>query len=268
MGRAGHAREGFKMSDLKGIYALWYRETKVFLRERSRIVSSVVNPILWFIVIGGGIGSVVSIGGINYQTFIYPGVLIQAVLFSSIFFGVYIVWDKKIDFLKEVLVSPMSRTSVFVGKAIGGSTDTLLQVAILLAIGIGLSSAGMMPGIRLDLSSLFISAAFLLVTTIGMVSIGLILGSQMESPEGFQLVGSFVIFPMFFMSGALFPIDNLPRWLATFVLLDPLTYSVDGLRGVMLGASAFPVAFDFAVISLFSLAMILVGTYAFKKMQI
>jgi ABC-2 type transport system permease protein len=104
------------MSELKGIYALWYREFKVFLRERSRIISSIVNPILWLLIIGGGLGSAVSFGGINYQTFIYPGVLIQTALFSSIFFGVYIVWDKKIDFLKEVLVAPMRRTSIFLEK--------------------------------------------------------------------------------------------------------------------------------------------------------
>jgi ABC-2 type transport system permease protein len=112
------------MGELKGIYALWYREYKVFLREKSRVISSVVNPLLWFLIIGGGIGSAIAIEGVNYQTFIYPGVLIQSVLFSSIFFGVYIVWDKKIDFLKEVLVSPMSRTGIFVGKVLGGSTDS------------------------------------------------------------------------------------------------------------------------------------------------
>ncbi len=256
------------MSSLKGIYALWYRETKVFLRERSRVVASVVNPILWFLIIGGGLGSSISISGINYQTFIYPGVLIQSVLFSSIFFGVYIVWDKKIDFLKEVLVSPMSRRSIFVGKIIGGSTDTLLQIGILLLIGIVFSSGGMMPGLRLSILSIVISLAFLFVTTVGMVSIGLIIGSQMESPEGFQLVTSFLIFPMFFLSGALFPIDKLPPWLAPFVFIDPVTYSVDGIRGVMIGASAFPVTFDFAIITLFSGVMIFAGTYAFKKMRL
>ena len=98
------------MSEWSGIAALWYREFKVFLREKSRIAASIVNPILWLLIIGGGLGASVSIKGSNYQTFIYPGILAQAMLFSSIFFGVYIVWDKKIDFLKEVLVAPISRT--------------------------------------------------------------------------------------------------------------------------------------------------------------
>jgi ABC-2 type transport system permease protein len=260
------------MSEIKGIYALWYREIKVFMRERSRIISSVVNPILWLLVIGGGLGSAVSFSGlysgVNYQTFIYPGVLIQTALFSSIFFGVYIVWDKKIDFLKEVLVAPMRRTSIFVGKIFGGSTDTLLQLLILFVVGFGFMASGIMPGLHLTLLSALISLVFLFVTTIGLVSIGLILGSQMESPEGFQLIGSFLIYPLFFLSGALFPINNLPPWLSPFILANPVTYAVDGVRGAMLGISQFNIAFDFAVICGFAAVMILIGTYAFKKMKI
>ena len=256
------------MSELKGIYALWYREFKVFLRERSRIISSIVNPILWLLIIGGGLGSAVSFGGINYQTFIFPGVLIQTALFSSIFFGVYIVWDKKIDFLKEVLVAPMRRTSIFIGKIIGGSTDTLLQIIILLVIGFAFMVSGIMPGLQLNIVSVLVSLAFLLVTTVGLVSIGLILGSQMESPEGFQLIGSFLIFPLFFLSGALFPITNLPPWLSPFIFVNHITYSVDGVRGVMMGFSKFSIVFDFAIVCLFAIIMIIIGTYAFKKMKI
>ena len=256
------------MSELKGIYALWYREAKVFMRERSRVVSSIINPLLWLLIIGGGLGAAISFGGVNYQTFIYPGVLIQSALFSSVFFGVYIVWDKKIDFLKEVLVAPMSRTSIFVGKVLGGSTDTTIQILILIFIGLAFTRIGLMPGLELDVFTVLASLAILLVTTVGLVSTGLIIGSQMESPEGFQLIVSFLIFPMFFLSGALFPINNLPNWLAPLVLLDPVTYSVDGIRGVMLGISRFNPLIDFAVVSVFSTAMVLVGTYAFKKMKV
>jgi len=256
------------MSELKGIYALWYRETKVFLRERSRIISSIINPLLWLLIIGGGLGSAVSFGGINYQTFIYPGILIQTALFSSVFFGVYIVWDKKIDFMKEVLVAPMRRTSIFVGKILGGSTDTLLQVLILFVIGFIFMIGGIMPGLQLTPFSVLVSLAFLLVVTVGLVSVGLILGSQMESPEGFQLIISFLVFPLFFLSGALFPITNLPAWLAPFIFVNPVTYAVDGIRGVLLGISRFPLLFDFALVCLFAFIMILIGTYAFKKMKL
>jgi ABC-2 type transport system permease protein len=256
------------MSEIKGIYALWYRETKVFLRERSRVISSIINPLLWLLIIGGGLGSAVSFSGINYQTFIYPGILIQTALFSSVFFGVYIVWDKKIDFMKEVLVAPMRRTSIFVGKILGGSTDTLLQVLILFVIGFIFMIGGIMPGLNLTPFSVLVSLAFLLVTTIGLVSVGLIIGSQMESPEGFQLIISFLIFPLFFLSGALFPITNLPGWLAPLILANPVTYAVDGIRGVMMGISRFDLLFDFTLVCLFALVMILIGTYAFKKMKI
>jgi ABC-2 type transport system permease protein len=256
------------MSELKGIYALWYREMKVFLRERSRVISSIINPLLWLLIIGGGLGSAVSFEGYNVMTFIFPGVLIQTALFSSVFFGVYIVWDKKVDFMKEVLVAPMRRTSLFVGKIIGGSTDTLLQILILFTIGIIFTLSGIMPGLQLSVFSVAVSLVFLLITTVGLVSIGLIIGSQMESPEGFQLIISFVIFPLFFLSGSLFPITNLPKWLAPFIFVNPVTYAVDGIRGVLIGKFQFSLLFDFALVSLFALVMILIGTYAFKKMKI
>jgi ABC-2 type transport system permease protein len=256
------------MSELKGIYALWYRETKVFLRERSRVISSIINPLLWLLIIGGGLGSAVSFEGADVMSFIFPGVLIQTALFSSVFFGVYIVWDKKVDFMKEVLVAPMRRTSLFVGKILGGSTDTLLQILILFVIGIAFTVGGIMPGLHFTVFSVAVSLAFLLVATMGLVSIGLIIGSQMESPEGFQLIISFLIFPLFFLSGALFPITNLPAWLAPFIFVNPVTYAVDGIRGVLLGISQFSLLFDFALVSLFALVMILIGTYAFKKMKI
>jgi len=256
------------MSELKGIYALWYRETKVFMRERSRVISSIINPILWLLIIGGGLGSAVSFSGVNYQTFIYPGILIQTALFSSVFFGVYIVWDKKIDFMKEVLVAPMKRTSLFIGKIVGGSTDTFLQILILLGIGVVFTIGGLMPGLHLTVISVVVSLIFLLVTTVGLVSIGLIIGSQMESPEGFQLIISFLIFPLFFLSGSLFPIGNLPSWLAPFIFVNPVTYAVDGIRGVLMGISQFSQLFDFFIVCVFALVMILIGTYAFKKMKL
>src|SRR3989338_4863925 len=145
------------MSETSGIYALWYREFKVFLREKSRVVSSIINPILWLLIIGGGLGASVDIEGINYQTFIYPGVLAQTILFSSIFFGVYIVWDRKIDFLKEVLVAPISRTSIFIGKILGGATDTFIQSFILLIIGFALTTVGIIPGLSLNLLTIILS---------------------------------------------------------------------------------------------------------------
>jgi len=256
------------MSNINGILAIWYREYKVFLRERSRVISSLVSPLLWLLIFGGGLGSSLSVSGINYQTFIFPGILAQSVLFTSVFFGVYIVWDRKIDFLKEVLVAPISRTSMFLGKVIGGATDSLIQSFILLILGLILGGCGIIPGLHLTLISISASLLILFITTSFFVSVGLIIGSRMESPEGFQLISSFLLFPVFFLSGALFSIDKLPVWLAPLTFINPLTYSVDALRRVILGTSHFPLYFDAGILIIYTIIIISAGIFAFKKMKI
>ena len=248
------------MGELEGFYALWYRELKVFTREKSRIVSSLITPLLWITVFGGGLGSTVSLGGVNYQVFIFPGILTMTILFSSIFFGLYIVWDKKIDFFKEVLVAPLSRTTIFAGKMVGGSIDALLQGGAMLLLG-------PVFGIRYTLFSLALSFLFMFILASALVSLGLILGGNMESVEGFQLISSFLIFPMFFFSGALFPIDNLPNYLMLVTALDPVTYAVDGMRGLILGSSQLPIALDLGILVAFAAIMMGIGTWTFKRLK-
>jgi ABC-2 type transport system permease protein len=248
------------MGELEGFYALWYRELKVFTREKSRIVSSIINPLLWMVIFGGGLGSAVSLEGVNYQIFIFPGILAMTILFSSVFFGLYIVWDKKIDFFKEVLVAPLSRTTIFAGKMFGGSIDSLLQGAAMLVIGL-------VFGVNYTLLSLALAFLFMFVLASALVSLGLIIGSNMESVEGFQLIVSFLVFPMFFFSGALFPIRNLPAYLLIFTMLDPVTYAVDGLRGLLLGASQLPIALNLLVLSSFAILMMGIGTWTFKRLK-
>jgi len=252
------------MSEWSGLYALWYREFKVYLRERSRIVSSIINPLMWLVVFGSGIGASISLSAIhveNYQQFIYPGILTMAILFSSIFFGVYIVWDKKIDFLKEVLISPLNRSTIFFGKVLGGATDGLIQSLILIVLGVAFF------GIVFSVSSFILTIILVFLLTIGVVSIGLTIGAYMSSPEGFGLISSFVIFPLFFLSGALFPVSNLPSWMSFIVRVNPLTYGVDALRGVILGVSAFSLLFDLAVLIVFDVIMIVIGSVSFNNMK-
>jgi ABC-2 type transport system permease protein len=196
----------------------------------------------------------------NYQLFIFPGILAMTILFSSIFFGLYIVWDKRIDFFKEVLVAPLSRLTIFAGKMLGGCTDALIQGSLMLAFGVIL-------GVSYTALTVAIAIVFMLVLASAVVSIGLVIGSRMESPEGFNLIVSFLIFPLFFLSGALFPISNLPSWLRIFTTLNPVTYAVDGMRGIMLGTSAFPILMDFGVLLAFCLAMIVIGSIAFSRMR-
>lgn len=248
------------MSELGGLYAIWEREFRIYLREKSRIVSSAINPLLWLFVFGGGLGSQFSLGSVSYQTFIFPGVVVMTVLFSSIFYGAYVVWDKRLDFLKEVLVAPIGRSTIFLGKVMGGVTDGLIQATILLFFA---PLFGISPSLEFVIVYVCL---FVLVT--GLVSVGLIIGSLMESPEGFGLITSFVNFPLFFLSGALFPLSNLPNWLAVFTTLNPVTYGVDALRAMMLGTSRFGLPIDFIVLVVFTLAMIGLGTLSFKRMKL
>jgi len=248
------------MSRAEGIYGLWLREFKVFTRERSRVLTSIFTPILWIFVFGGGLGSVVDIGGVNYQVFIYPGILAMSVLFTSVFYGVYIVWDRRIDILKEVLVAPLSRTSIFVGKVLGGCTDSMIQASVMLLISFAV-------GVTLSPTAFILALLLLFLLTLSLVSTGLVIGSLMESPEGFNMVVSFLVFPLFFFSGALYPLDNLPTWLSAITYIDPVTYGVDGLRTVIIGVSRFPFYIDLAVLVVFAVIMFTVGTKAFEHMK-
>ncbi len=252
--------EEYFKRELRGIYAVWWREFKIFQREKSRVVASVVQPLLWLFLFGSGVGASFSVGGVNYRDYIYPGILSMSVLFGSVFFGLYIIWDRKIDVLKAVLVAPVSRVSIFFGKVLGGCTDITIQVLILFTFSF-LFPAVNLWGIPLALS-------ILLITSIAMVSLGLAIGSLFESLEGFQLVATFVVFPLFFLSGALFPVDErLPIWLQGAVKLNPLTYTVDGVRYALLGLNNFPLYADIGIIVFFALLMIIIGSILFSRMK-
>lgn len=253
-------QEGRLRKEMMGVYAVWWREFKVFQREKSRVVSSIVQPLMWLFLFGSGIGASVSVSGINYQDYIYPGVLAMSVLFGSVFFGLYIIWDRKLDVLKAVLVAPVSRISIFFGKVLGGCTDITLQVLILFLFSFLFPTINPW-GIPLALLILFI-------TSIAMVSMGLAIGSLFDSLEGFQVVSTFLVFPLFFLSGALFPVnDRLPSWLQGAVKLNPLTYTVDGVRGALLELNAFPLYADLGILVFFAALMILAGSTLFSRIR-
>jgi ABC-2 type transport system permease protein len=248
---------------LAKLYAIWLREFKVFLRERSRLVASTFTPILWLFVIGSGLGSAAPstfTPGVDYQQFIFPGIVCMSIIFTSVFYGSYIIWDRKFDFLKSVMVAPVSRATVFVGKTLGGMTNSLIQAAILLAIGVAI-------GIPFTPLSLAQAAVVVLLISFGLTSLGLALGSYMYSLEGFQMIVSFVVFPLFFLSGALFPLDNLPAWLSVLTAADPVTYGVDALRNLMLGTGSHGVELDLAILLGYTGALGVFGIYSFGRMK-
>jgi ABC-2 type transport system permease protein len=244
------------------LYALWLREFKVFLREKSRLVASTFTPILWLFVIGSGLGAAnpATIPGIDYQMFIFPGIVAMSIIFSSVFFGSYIIWDRKFDFLKSVMVAPVSRATVFVGKTLGGMTTSLIQASVLLAIGAAI-------GIPFTPLSIVQSVAVILLMSFGLTSLGLALGSYMYSLEGFQMIVSFVVFPLFFLSGALFPLDDLPGWLQILTAADPATYGVDALRNSMLGTGSNSFGADIVILAAYTAALGLFGIFSFKRMK-
>lgn len=251
------------MSELEGLYGIWLREFKVFQREKSRVISSIAQPIIWLFLLGGGIGGAVNettVPGGDYQRFIFPGIVAMSAMFSTVFFGLYIVWDRKIDVLKEILVAPISRVTVFFGKVIGGSTETMITATIILALGIGI--AGIPP------QNALAGLVFVGLLAIGMISIGLTLGAFLDSMEGFQVIVTFMVFPLFFLSGALFNIRTADGPMALGISVNPISYAVDGLRGVTIGYNYFPLWMDFAVIIGFDLLMILIGTWAFRRMRL
>lgn len=232
-----------------------------FFREKPRIVSAVANPILWLLAFGGGLGSSVVIPGVeNYQQYIFAGILMQTFLFSSIFYGAYLVWDRRMDLLKAILVTPLSRSSIFLGKVLGGVTLSLVEAVIILVFGAVIN-------IQYSVVSIILTLATVTVAAAGLTAVGLTIGSYMTSPEGFQLITTFVIFPLFFLSGALYPLSNLNVYLAVLNGINPLTYIVDMLRGILIGLQYFGTFENIIVTVGFAVVANLIGIQAFKKMR-
>ncbi|HJW66080.1 MAG TPA: ABC transporter permease [Candidatus Bathyarchaeia archaeon] len=258
------------MTELRGFYTLWLREVKRYLRDRTRIVSSFVQPLLWLVVFGTGIGAALrgglQIPGLSFQELIFPGIVAQTLLFTSMFMGISVIWDREFGFLKEILVAPISRFSLFLGKMFGDSTDALVQGVLVFGIALAL-------GIRFSLTAFLISLPIMLLITIGLVSVGLVIASFMGSLESFGAIQSFINLPLFFLSGALFPVVGTGiEWLEIAARLNPLTYGVDALKSVILGAPYSPLQIqplfvDIAIVGVFDLVMIAVGTWAFGRMK-
>ncbi len=250
------------MSEFKGVYTLWLREVKRYLRDRARIVSSFVQPLLWLLIFGSGIRFSGLIGNLTYQQYIFPGIVGQTLLFTSMFMGISVIWDREFGFLKEILVAPISHFSVFLGKMFGDSSDALIQGVIVFGLGAVL-------GIQLTPLSFLGSLPIMILITIGLVGLGLTVASFIESLESFGVIQSFINLPLFFLSGALFPIGaGAPSWLQTVSSYNPLTYGIDALRTVILGSAwqpLRPLYIDLLVVCAFDLIMIIIGTYSFSR---
>ncbi len=247
--------------NFNAIYALLLREAKIFLREKERIVSILISPLLFLFVMGKGMATGTSpVAGYTYQQFIFPGIMAMVILFTSITYGLYIIWDKRLDFLKEVLAAPISRSTLFVGKSLGGMLGSMIETLLLLLIG----AFFILP---LGTVKILLCLAAAFPVSYMITNIGLAIGATMKSMEGFGLVMSFLTWPLFFFSGALFDLAAAAPYIRVISLFDPVTYAVDLLRIIMLGQGAFPVLADLGAIALFSLATTILGVSAFGKLQ-
>jgi ABC-2 type transport system permease protein len=252
-----------KMPELEGIYTIWLRENKRFLRYRSRILTSVVTPLLWLLIFGTGLGSAMRFGGIpggGYKEFIYPGIIGQTVLFTAVFSGVSVIMDRQYGFLKEILVAPITRPSIVFGKALGISTTALIQGVFLLVLSF-------VVGIQMTPTIFLMSTVVILLISLGLAGLGLLIASFTDSMEGFNLILSFIVLPIFLLSGALFPVSGLPSLLKFAVYLDPLTYGVDGLRAIILNYSVLPLYVDVSIVAFFALAMVLLSAFVFNRRE-
>lgn len=247
------------------VYTLWLRSMKRYIRSKSRIVGSLGMPVFFLLALGFGLNSVVQIPGgtgEDYLQFLVPGIIAMSVLFTSVFSGIQIIWDKQFGFLKETLVAPVSRLEIMLGQTLGGAATAVIQGAIILVISL-------LIGTRFSSVTGFV-IAFLFMTLIGIcfAAFGIAIASKMEDMHGFQLIMNFVVFPIFGLSGALFPIESLPEWVVPLTLVDPLTYGVEGIRYGLLGTSAIHPLVCFAVLGATTVVMIIVGGFLFRKASI
>lgn len=244
------------------IYILWLRQLKRYVRSRTRIVASLGQPLLYLLGLGFGFSPVFEKAGQgSYIQFLAPGVIAMTVLFSSIFSGIELIFDRQFGFLKEMLVAPVPRLLIMVGRTLGGTTVAIIQ-------GLMVTVVCVIAGFRPSLSSLPAALLFLALIAIVFTAMGTAIASVLSDFQGFQLVMNFLVMPIFFLSGALFPLKNLPKAMEILATLDPLSYGVDGLRSVLIGASHFGVATDFAVLSVLSVVFMAIGAKLFSRIQL
>jgi ABC-2 type transport system permease protein len=248
------------------IYTMWLREMKRFLRVKARVVGSLLMPLFFLAFLGLPMSfmsarQIPGLEDIGYLDFLAPGIVGMTLLFSGTMSGASVIWDKEFGFLKEVLVAPVNRFSVILGRSLGGMTTAIIQalviVGIAVAMGVTLSSV----------SGFLLALVIMILTCAAFTGFGLIIATKLGNLEGFMAIMNLIVFPIFFLSGALFPVQSMPSWLRYIMYIDPLTYGVDGLRGTLIGISAFPLWLDFVVLLILCIALATLGSYFFSKME-
>lgn len=248
---------------MSAVYILWLRQLKRSGRSKARIIASLGQPLLFLLAFGFGFGPVFSRAGQgSYIQFLAPGVIAMSILFTAIFAGIEVIWDRQFGFLKETLVAPVPRIFIMLGRTLGGATVAVMQGIVVfvlcLLVGFRPSTLALVP----------LGLLYMLLTALLFTAVGTALGSLMPDFQAFQLVMNFLVMPIFFLSGALFPLTNVPRALLIVASLDPLSYSVDGLRHSLIGVAHFGAPLDLAVLAVVTAGVLVLGAYAFSKIQV
>jgi len=244
------------------LYILWLRQIKRFFRAKSRMLGAIGQPLLFLLALGYGLGAVYKRAGQgDYLAFLVPGIMAQTVLFSAMFYGAMIIFDRQFGFLKETMVAPVSRFRIMLGGALGGATTALLQGTIVFVVSLAL---GFRPE-HWSLVPLALLILLMLAVAVACFSSGI--GSFVEDMQGFQAINQFLVFPLYFLSGSLYPLNNLPIWLKAITIVNPMSYAVDAMRDVLIGQTHFGLLKDMVVLTITLIVLAIFGAYRFKHIE-
>jgi ABC-2 type transport system permease protein len=247
---------------MRVMYILWLRQIKRFFRAKSRMLGAIGQPLLFLLALGYGLGSVYKRAGQgDYLEFLVPGIMAQTVLFSAMFYGAMIMFDKQFGFLKETLVAPVSRLKIMLGGALGGATTAVLQGSLVFVISLAL---GFRPHHWLLIVPTILILSMLAVS-IACFSSGI--GSFVEDMQGFQAINQFLVFPLYFLSGALYPLTNVPTWLRIVAEFNPMSYAVDAMRDTLIGQTHFGLVKDLIVLAFTMIVLMTFGAYRFRHIE-
>jgi ABC-2 type transport system permease protein len=245
------------------IYVLWLRELKRYFRSRAQIAASLGQPLLYLLVLGYGLSPVFRRSGEgNYLEFVAPGVIAMTVLFSSLFSGIQLIWDRQFGFLKETLVAPVPRLHIMIGRTCGAATTSMLQGLLVAVVSV---IAGFRP---VDGAGIALGFVFLALIAVVFTAVGTTVGSTLKDMQGFQMIMNFLVLPIFFLSGALYPLNHLPAFLTALTSIDPLTYGVDGLRGALIARTHFSTALDLSVMVVLAISVTALGAWRFSRIEV